>query len=161
MCPGRKGCKQLDYPHAPSVPLNLWLSSLPPPRGSADHSLGPRHKCGVPSSRCILSGERVIVSPYDVPSPGGLWVHPPAWGMNYCLDGGCRVGVGMARKGLQHLFKGGFCTAKSKPSAALPSSLTTCATLCPPRHTLGGPSEAPGCWVKPGQAAAEPAASEA
>lgn len=71
LCPGRKGCKQLDYPHAPSVPFNLWLSSLPPPRGSADHSLGPRHKRGVPSSRCILSGERVIVSLYTSPAQEG------------------------------------------------------------------------------------------
>lgn len=104
LCPGRKGCKQLGHPHAPSLPLNpcdhrqhqAQLISTPLWLCRPHCSLGPGHTRYVPASCCILSGERVIVPPYParcaLPTPGVLRVCPPAWGMNYCLGGAAAGG---------------------------------------------------------------------
>lgn len=78
------------------------------------------------------------------------------------LCGGRHGSEGSAAKTL--CVPSGVASVQQNPNHLLPFprplALTVCATLCPPR-TLGGPSESPRCWVKPGQAAAEPAASEA
>lgn len=80
--------------------------------------------------------------------------------MNYCLDEGCSrlayVRLGRAcSKHPFHLFNSGFCTAKSKPSAALPLPLIQRVTPLPtsahPRKTLRS-SWRPG---KAGQVAVE------
>lgn len=170
MCPGRKEHKQLTQPHVPSLPLNApvttfstRLSSFPLPSGS--------HVTADPTAHWVLvtplmflppgclSGERVIVPPHPascaVTTQGVLWVHPQAWGMNYCLDGGCSWLEGLQQTPFSSISSRlDFVTAKSKPSTALPLPLTQCATALP---TSAHPSllEAPGCWVKLGQAAAE------
>lgn len=182
LCLGSKGCKQLDHPmpphclSTPVIDVNTRLSSFPPPCGSADPTA--HWVLGTPAvflpPACLVwgKGDRAsppsqMCSPHPRSAPGPssglgneLW---PGWG---CSRLTC-VGVGTALKGLQQRcfasLQGWLLYSKIQtvccPSLA-PHPHHVCHPL-PTPHTLGGPSEAPGCWVKPGQAAAEPAASEA
>lgn len=161
LCPGRKGCGQLDYAHGPLLPLSPcdhWqyqaqLISTPLWLCRPHCSRGPGHPCRVPASCCILSGERVMVPPCParcaLPTPGVLWVRSLAWGMNYCLDGLPQTGLGRSWQGSEG--SGGKTlrvssradSVQQKPSRLLPSPRSLAPhRVCHPLPTSAHPRRA-------------------
>lgn len=153
--PGRKARDHL--PAAPSPPPcdcpQHRPSSLPLPWGT--HTTADPYApwvLGTPLGSCLQGPPRPprgLGKGARAPPPGVLWAHPQAW------VGGASAGLSGGGSVLKVLQQTSLRISPSRVGLAPP--LAQRAAPCP-RHTLRG---APGCWQSGGQAAAEPAASEA